>query len=375
MVLNKEKITLFIIKLFYVLLILSFISTEINSIIENYLMFILFFINVFIFLAYNIKINRVDCMYIIPLIMIILLFSILSLSGIGSYMNLLNLILIVLVTQKIKFEKKEYKSIIVLSLILLTILCLKSAFVWKNFELNKEDTNPNVLAQSIILSFGIVYTGIKQLLNSSKEKIVLFIINIIAIVSIYLCNSRTALVAILIFTIAIVSKNIQKIIDKHFKQILCVLIMIGVVIPLLYVYMYDNNINIKIPLINKRLFTGREILWKNMMISLNETRSGYLIGLGSHNVTKIGIIKNLHNWYFGMIYLFGIPMTILYYTFLINKFKNIKNISIKISIISVFLIGNFETSALWVNSQFLIFILLLLDNYYDGEMNNVKEKK
>ena len=142
----------------------------------------------------------------------------------------------------------------------------------------------------------------------------------------------------MIFIITQLFENTTRYVNNNIKKILSMLIVIGISIPIIYVYMYENNVDIKIPLISKSLYTGREILWKSMIDSLNENKMGYLIGLGSHNMTSIGVIKNLHNWYLGMIYLFGIPLTISYYVFLMLNFEKIKNVYIKISIVSVFLI-------------------------------------
>lgn len=338
MTISKEKIISFIIKMFYIVIILGFISDRVNNLIGKYLMFMLFFVNIILFIFCKIEVKKSLYLYLIPLMIIIILFSILSLSGIGSYLNLLNLILLIIVAQKVKLKKREYKLIVALSCILLIILFFKSIFVWKNFELNKEDINPNVLAQSIILSFGIVYTGIKQIRGEIKSKRILLVLNFMAILAIYFCNCRTALVSIMIFIITQLFENTTRYVNNNIKKILSMLIVIGISIPIIYVYMYENNVDIKIPLISKSLYTGREILWKSMIDSLNENKMGYLIGLGSHNMTSIGVIKNLHNWYLGMIYLFGIPLTISYYVFLMLNFEKIKNVYIKISIVSVFLI-------------------------------------
>ena len=338
MTISKEKIISFIIKMFYIVIILGFISDRVNNLIGKYLMFMLFFVNIILFIFCKIEVKKSLYLYLIPLMIIIILFSILSLSGIGSYLNLLNLILLIIVAQKVKLKKREYKLIVALSCILLLILFFKSIFVWKNFELNKEDINPNVLAQSIILSFGIVYTGIKQIRGEIKSKRILLVLNFMAILAIYFCNCRTALVSIMIFIITQLFENTTRYVNNNIKKILSILIVIGISIPIIYVYMYENNVDIKIPLISKSLYTGREILWKSMIDSLNENKMGYLIGLGSHNMTSIGVIKNLHNWYLGMIYLFGIPLTISYYVFLMLNFEKIKNVYIKISIVSVFLI-------------------------------------
>lgn len=338
MTISKEKIISFIIKMFYIVIILGFISDRVNNLIGKYLMFMLFFVNIILFIFCKIEVKKSLYLYLIPLMIIIILFSILSLSGIGSYLNLLNLILLIIVAQKVKLKKREYKLIVALSCILLLILFFKSMFVWKNFELNKEDINLNVLAQSIILSFGIVYTGIKQIRGEIKSKRILLVLNFMAILAIYFCNCRTALVSIMIFMIIQLFENTTRYVNNNIKKILSMLIVIGISIPIIYVYMYENNVDIKIPLISKSLYTGREILWKSMINSLNENKMGYLIGLGSHNMTSIGVIKNLHNWYFGMIYLFGIPLTISYYVFLMLNFEKIKNVYIKISIVSVFLI-------------------------------------
>ena len=101
MTISKEKIISFIIKMFYIVIILGFISDRVNNLIGKYLMFMLFFVNIILFIFCKIEVKKSLYLYLIPLMIIIILFSILSLSGIGSYLNLLNLILLIIVAQKL----------------------------------------------------------------------------------------------------------------------------------------------------------------------------------------------------------------------------------------------------------------------------------
>jgi len=357
----KLKTNSLIIIISYLIFFVSFINGDFNDRLSNYLMYLLFILNILLIIINNYKIKKdFNTLILSILILLIIIFSILSISGLGSYLNLFNLLFLIYVSKNIQLKKESYDIIFNLSLLLLLLLFYKSINVWNNYVLNRNDINPNVLAQSLFLCFSVVSTSINSKKTTNKK--ILIILNVLTIISIYLCNCRTALISILIYTISINSKKIMKSINRHYEKILMLLLIIGFTIPLIYVYMYDNNIIFKIPFVTKSLYTGREVLWKNVLMALNDNKIGYLTGLGSHYLTKIGIINNLHTWYLGSIYLYGIPLTILCYIFLFKNFTNLKNTITKLSVIPIFIIGFFETSALWSNSQFLILMLLLLDN-------------
>ena len=74
MTISKEKIISFIIKMFYIVIILGFISDRVNNLIGKYLMFMLFFVNIILFIFCKIEVKKSLYLYLIPLMIIIILF-------------------------------------------------------------------------------------------------------------------------------------------------------------------------------------------------------------------------------------------------------------------------------------------------------------
>lgn len=257
----------------------------------------------------------------------------------------------------------NYKPIIALTILFFIISFYRSLNIWNEFLINqKEIVNPNTIAQNLMFCC-LVFCIILDLNDTKRKNILIPTICIITAFGINNCNCRTAFISILIFLCVIIIPYIRRLISSNIKKVLCFLVISGIIIPNIYSSMQIKNIEILNNISNKNLYTGREIIWKSMINALNENKSGYIIGLGSHNNTNIGIILNYHTWYLGLLYVYGIPIFLYYYYYLICNISDLKKSMIKLTFIPFFLVGFFETSALWVNVQFMYFIILMLGGY------------
>lgn len=375
MKIKKNSIAMFFLIVLYLVFIISIFIPSFNNVLESYLMYIIFIICILFNAIYTKSINKKSALIIFPFIICFVLSLTMLISGFGSYLNVINLILIIVTAKKLNFSDKNYKTILYLCFFLLIALWIKSVSVWDNFVLNLDDNNPNVIAQEIVLAYGIICSGMDLIKKGKDSYFLLALVSIITFLSILQCNCRTALIVYIILVLSLLFKNIRSFINKKYIGIIIIIIICGLLFPFLYVFLYKNSYIINIPFVSeKSFFTGREMIWKIAIDALNNSGiKGYLLGLGSHYVTSYGIISNFHNWYLGMVYYFGIPLTFFFFSYFVYELSKIENITIKITVLSIFLFGFSETSALWAKSQIIIFALFIFINYGKKVIQNEKK--
>lgn len=366
MILKREQINLIII-LMYTLLNTNIIpNINVPIIVNCALLLLLFLINK------EYITNKNKTFVVVVIMNVICITSILLTNGgFGSFLNLLNFTLGILIFYTIKIDNKHYKIISAIILLIFCRMFFLSFNIWNNYLAGNAALNPNSVAQSLFLCFCILFAFI----NKNKKlttKIFLIFMLIVTAYSIYMCNSRTILLALLIYTIFQYLPLIDKITKKNIKKILKIITIIGIIIPFIYVNMYKTGFEFTIPFSDKSLYTGREELWDHMINALSINKTGYILGLGTNYYTNIGIIDNYHSWYLGILYTFGGIIFFLYFTYLINIINRIKKIEISYSLIAIFIIGFFETAALWSNTQVYIFVLILYDKYTNEFKKNKK---
>lgn len=354
---NKEKINLILILIYFILNANLFVNIQVPIIINS---IILLFVLLFNYKTVMYK-NK-NFMLLVMMNLISLMSILITNGGVGSFFNLLNFSLGILIFNTIRINKQDYFILFLVVFLIFIRMFLFSFDVWNDFLLGRALINPNGVAQNLFLSFCIIYSYLKC--NTKKiSKIILIILLAVSTYGIYLCNSRTILLSMIIYFLISYIPFLNKFLYKNIKVILTLLIIIGLVIPFLYVTMYEQNYNFVIPFSNKSLYTGREVLWGYMIKALNYNKIGYLLGLGTNYSTLMGIIDNYHSWYLGTLYTFGIFIYIIYFKYLINIISKTKKIEITYALVSIFIIGFFETAALWSNTQTYIFIIILFDRY------------
>ena len=290
-------------------------------------------------------------------IMFISIFSLLfAQGGFGSFFNLFNFICGILVFQCLELTEKQYRFIKYFVLILFLYNFYLSFSIWDNYVDGTNVFNPNSVGIFLFLCYVI-------LTNFYKKKLVNIFLFIITIYAIYMTECRSALLAVIAFFLLKNFPFINRVIASKSSLILKCITVIGIIFPLIYVYLYQNNFNFTLPFTEKSLYTGREYLWNIMLQALMTEPTGFILGLGTNHVTPAGVvIGNYHNWYFGTLYTFGIIIFVLYFYYLIYNIAKIKKPNIVFAFIALFIIGFFETVGLWSTTQTYIYILLLIGN-------------
>lgn len=362
---KKEKIILFNIVLAYLLYFVGFLIPEMYKTISDYLQYIIFFLCTSSFLLSGRKKRRGELKRLAPFGVLFALSIYLSISGFGSYLNLFNIVYIAYVTQRLSLSRESYKKIFAVDIGIFIALFICSLSVWDDFLLGQEIDNPNAIAQSLALCYGILFIGINSFVKDKKIRRSLYVlIFLLAVFGIYKCNSRGALATIMIMPMIISFNKIKEFVKKHFIVIASIIAILGTSIPFLYVNLYQNSQKIDLSFMSEKdFYTGRERIWSVAIEELEDNENSYLLGLGTHNETVIGEITNFHNWYLGSIYYFGIPLTVAMFFYLLYCFNRIKNDDVKIFVLMVLIFGFFETSILWSQSQLFYFAMLVFSNF------------
>jgi hypothetical protein len=372
---NKEKYISGLIYIVYLTCVLGFVSNDFFFVLSDYLSYIIFVLLASIFFISRKKYSRKDIVFCV-LFLILFLFSLFhSISGMGSYLNLINAFLIFLISGNLKFSDKTYKNLSLIGAVLFSIFFIKAFSSWRDFMQGTALMNPNSVAQALILCACTLYMGTSKFIkNKTVARLLQTGLLIATFAGAMMCNSRTAVLSIILLSAFIKINFLKKAILKVYKLTGILLVLIGVAIPFAYVDMYSNGIELDLPLISEKgFYTGREVIWKYGIDELN-ANDGYLLGLGTHHETAIGEISNFHNWYIGEIYYFGLAISFIYYAFMIYRLSKIDNNELKILALSVFIFGFFETSIQWEFSL-ILFILMMMFGGLKNTDRVVKNEK
>ena len=154
-------------------------------------------------------------------------------------------------------------------------------------------------------------------------------------------QSRTSLIGLLIFIL--LDKIIPKKILKNIKVLSLIyffIICLGLIVPTLYVFIYNNKLSFNLIYFNKPMYTGREVICNNLYHLIKNDLS-LLFRLG----TNFNLVKNhslnIHNSFLGFISNYG-TLGFLSYFFILycslkqrlkQKFLSNSNITIIISLL------------------------------------------
>lgn len=363
MSLKKEKINSVLFYLYFFLLLFSIFIPTISSILLN----ILISFTVFLLLFFNnykdLKLHSKNFIFLFFISLLLLLSIIFSKGGLGSLINSLNFLMGILIFTTLIPNKQQIRFIYIICTLIYVYNFWLSFDVWNQYLNMTFKVNPNSVGIFLFINFVVLHSWLKD----NKKKTLSIILIIITLYGINMTNCRSALVAMLIYVILCYIPIISKLIFKYRKSILYVLTIFGALVPLVVVCMYINNVNFKIPFMEKRLYTGREKLWYSILEAFKTTKSGYLFGLGTNYATSIGLINNCHNWFMGVYYNFGIIVFILYFKYLINNIVVLNRKEIVYALIAVFTIGFFENIGLWAETQIYIYIFMIMGRYIKEE--------
>lgn len=267
----------------------------------------------------NNNINKKDLISILIIFLLATVSLAFSNGGIGSILILLMSVLMVQVLSTTSFPPSYIRIIPLVGFCLVILLFIKSFAVVDDFKYFQEtENNPNTMAYFIVYGFvyWFAFTNFSRLLN----KVLCVALLIVAFYGIYNFSSRGAASAfICFFLMNLLPVRIYK--SNYFINMLWLFVLISILFPLFYVYLYNNFIDIS--LFNKSLYTGREEIWLRMFNAFGENPLAWLFGLGSHTELWVGHNLNVHNNFWAVLVNFGIFGFIMYYVFIIGKIKEL----------------------------------------------------
>ena len=217
----------------------------------------------------------------------------------------------------------------------------------------------------LYLIFSII--GIKQKSKNVLIRILYYLSFAVNFYGVIWSGSRIALIAsIILIVLSFLSNKIQ-LNDKMKRRLLklyIAIVVIQLMIPFVYIGLSNNFSeelnNISYNLTNKPFFTGREILWKDI---IEDTADYFWIGTSDTDFNNQ--ITTAHNELLGRAYIWGVFNTIiviLYNIFLLRKAIKLMNTNqdkyIIFGMIAIVLCSTFETF-MYTPTGFIYYSLLL----------------
>ncbi len=311
------SITSAIVILMFVLSYVALLSKSMIDIFSQYALFIFGALAIgLMFLRQTLRKGQVQFLFVV---LFFLVASIMYNSGgIGSVIVFIFPFLLCFGLEYIILTDTDENIIKVLSVFVICFLFIRS-FSYDESWWNYRDTivNPNTMAQFSV--FAYIYFIVFYNNKTQKMNILSFALLIITGISCINYSARGSLIALIAFALGIIF--MKKITKKKILIYFMVLVILSTAFPFIYIALYGNNVSTTF--LGKDFFTGREIIWGNLLEKFSEQPLNWILGLGSH--TDIGMdVLNVHNTPFSIIVNFGIVGFILYYGFILRLFLNIK---------------------------------------------------
>lgn len=350
---TTSKISVYI-SLLYFILIWSNINLHLNF--ESAGLVLMFIINLVTLLLLSPEILKNDQFSLLvycAATFFILIGSYISQTGIGSLIVFLNFITLVLLVKHIRIDQKTKK---IVSLIIFIF------WVFYNINYTTLSFNPNSIGYIFLLT---MIFPVSILLKTSLNSLLGFTIFSITFFQILNTENRSSFIAMLVIIFIFCSFGYLSLNNRLVKNIIFSLLTLGsILFSYVYVKLWVNNVEFKIPFINKFLYSGREAIWYEIF----ELVPQYLFfGIGSDTVLKSFETLNIHNSMLNIFSVYGLP-TIVFSTVLLypifNEATKLANLSYKnrflyASLVSLFVVAFFETNLLWHNVNYMFFLIFI----------------
>lgn len=291
--------------------------------------------------------------------------------GIGAFYNYLTIISLFLCIKKLGLTKRQLNIILIMSCIILIKYCFLAkgyGALHYNSVLNGSNNyiNTNVVSfmTCLLAMFSWIEINKKKELNLTVKFIASIVIAFMSLYIIVNMESRSSYIAITLFYICMYLVNKRILQRKNLLlMVYIVLIIVSFIIPKVYIYMYDNNINIsKVGSISKDTFTGREILWKNQFeIQLSSIKT-VLLGLGSKYEENY-MAGDMHSNSMTIFKNYGVIGVIFIYGYLSVQIKKVKlnnkeNINYLVAFLCTLIIGLFEGIIAYTPTAIIMMLFL-----------------
>lgn len=366
---NMNKISNALLVLLMIINNIAFYSKNFYSIISIIAVYMNFIILLgLIFLNGKLVFKKIYIFYITVVMIYCSILLVININtGLGSVITLITGILAFFVFSRYYISNKVLKIYtFILSLLYIYLFLLSDNYMQKFTLYPDQYINSNIIAVAA-LYIAIYLFNLLPLFKIPYRKLLSFLSILLGIMIILNCKSRASLLALFIFILFYYFIPKKFLLNKRFLKIVFIsVIIIGSIMPFIIITLYKRNIDIVVPFINKPLYTGREIIWSQMIELQKENPVSIIFGLGSKVKTHNGELLVAHNSYAAIIVNFGIVGYILVFGFIVRQFNKIlKSIylskdSVKylLGFICIFIHGFFEY--IFLNPLFVIPTFLFL---------------
>ncbi len=176
--------------------------------------------------------------------------------------------------------------------------------------------NPNTTA--IVIAGTCLFIGFYAEKITDSVWIKLFIYAV-SLVGIHLTKSRGSLLALaVVIVVEFVFRNAIIRSRRFAVTLLTLAIFGGIAFPFIYIALYNTGIlTLSTTFLGKRVFTGRQYIWNNVVEYMLANKQALLIGTGYNEELYYAGTFNLHNGYIQLFAQFGLPVLLVYMIYLI----------------------------------------------------------
>lgn len=325
----ESKLKFTIVELiFYLALIFHLVYSlfyPVYSALHDYLQYIIFAFTALLLISGNrVKFSVQNILKLSAFLVLSAVVIVVNNSGLGLLMFIVWPIIIIYMLKNSNLSDNYINKLTALMLIG-WIFAFVTSFSYtdtyfENFELYYTGLNPNTVAIIIVFTclFVVLYVD-----NTSKSTFLKAVVYIISAFALYRTKSRTSLVAF--FAILLMEIFLKKWIVKSKKLAVIIaasIIMAGIIFPFIYVTLFTKGIiSYDTQLLGKRIYSGRQYIWLNLWEYLQNNKNAYIWGTGYNDSFYTGSF-NLHNAYLMIFAQYGIPVLIIYLSYLLRSILN-----------------------------------------------------
>ena len=344
---------------------IMYCSYDFYTILNRYALYVTFFIMFVLFILEfkNIFQKKRNSLIISLIIIAIVFFTIVvNSSGYGSLAILMILLFAILCSNILNISKSTIK--------ISSFIILMGQIIFLKKKKKYYNTNTYGYISFAMLPFSLAFLiGDKKV--SRRRQIIGLILSIpliILTVEVILeSQSRGALLGFIVF-IAFMMLSNKYIKNSKLYGFITVIILVSIIgFVLLYVSMWENNVNFSIPFTEKSLYSGREGIWAEL---LKQFSDNYMLGVGSHYNIQSFETLNVHNSMLYILVIYGSIVFILFWILLYNTIRNNNkyiennryNKIFLSAILGMLIVSFFETNLEWTDVN-IYFILSLIYCY------------
>ena len=243
----------------------------------------------------------------------------------GGVLIVVNFSFVIFVTKYIIIYKNTIKTISFMYFLLLLYWIIKTPTGF----------NPNTVGLVVAFSY-IASNFYLSMIKNNKVRIVTLILTTIgSFVAIFASKSRSFLLCLVLF---IIFKYLlpTKILQKRFiyKAIGFIMTFGSIAFVLIYIYIWEKGLAFNIPFTDKKFYTGREIIWRELWIAFKDN---YMFGVGTnYELITINVNLNVHNSMYHLLTINGLIVFVcIVALYLRNFFYTRKNLDLNIILIAV----------------------------------------